>query len=100
MNSSNRPLWALVGLPLVGLLLFGLFGKSDRDKFDQLQVGMSAREVQSIISPPSGGRYGRHAARVQRPIGDNETLHFNGNMILTVRDGVLVDKKWTGKEDK
>jgi hypothetical protein len=77
-----------------------MFGKSDRDKFDQLQVGMSAREVDSIISPPTGGRYARQAARAHHPIGDNETLHFNGNMILTMRNGVLVDKKWTGKEDK
>jgi hypothetical protein len=100
MFSSNRPLWALVGLPLVGLLLFGLVGKSDKDKFDQLQVGMSAKTVQSIVSPRTGGRYARQAARFQRDIGDNETLHLNGNMVLTIRNGVLVDKKWIGKEDK
>jgi hypothetical protein len=100
MFSSNRPLWLLVGLPLVGLLLFGLTSKSDREKFDRLEVGMSAAQVQSIISPPAGGRYARHAARARQPIGDNETMHYNNTMILTMRNGVLIEKKWIGKEDK
>jgi hypothetical protein len=100
MFSSNRPLWALVGLPLAALLLFGLSNTADKDKFDRLEVGMSVQRVQSIISPATGGRYARQAARAQRPIGDNETLHYNGTMVLTMRDGVLIDKKWIGPEDK
>jgi len=99
MYSSNKPLWALVGLPLLGLLLFGLTAKSEKDKFDQLEIGMSARTVQSIINPRTGGRYARQAERFRRDIGDNENLHF-GNMVLTIRDGVLVDKKWIGKENE
>ena len=96
MDSSNKTLLGLVGLPVVGLVLFLLIGgQSDKAKFDRLQIGMSAQAAQAIVSPRTG-KYARH----QREWGDNETLHLNGNMVLTIRNGKLVDKKWIGKEDK
>jgi hypothetical protein len=99
MDFSNKPVWLILGVPLLALAAYslGLCGESDKQKFDRLKTGMSAAEVQDIISPPAGGKYG-HMARME--VGDNVNLHLNNCMVLTVRDGVLVDKQWTGPEER
>jgi hypothetical protein len=66
--------------------------KSDRAKFDQLRIGMTTKEVQAIVGPRTG-RYNRFHTDIE----DNDTLHINDVMILTLRNGRLVDKKWIAK---
>lgn len=98
MDTSSKPLWAILGIPIL-LLVAGLILRDDTDRarFERLEVGMTAEQVQAIIAPPRGGKYG-HMRRMQ--VGDNDILHLNQNMILTMREGRLVDKKWVGKEVK
>jgi hypothetical protein len=96
MDSSNKLIWALVGAPILAIAAMMLFGEdTDRAKFDRLEVGMTAKEVEYILDPPRGGKYGHHR---RKPIRDTENLHWNNHMVLTIRGGVLVDKKWVGKE--
>jgi hypothetical protein len=91
---SNNSVWKILGLPvllIVGALLFS--AETDKAKYDRLKVGMSREEVQAIVSPKTG-KWGRHV----RDLGDNEILHLNDRMVLTIQDGVLVDKKWIARE--
>jgi hypothetical protein len=97
MDFSNKPVWLILGVPLLALAAWAFWGESDREKFDRLKIGMSAGEVQNIIFPPASGKYA-HMRRME--VGDNENLHLNNSMVLIVRDGVLVDKQWTGPNDK
>ena len=99
MDFSNKPAWLILGVPLLALAAYGLgiWGESDKQKFDRLRTGMTAAEVQDIIFPPTGGKYG-HMRRME--VGDNDNLHLNNCMVLTMRDGVLVDKQWTGIEER
>jgi len=96
MDSLNKTWWAILGVPLLGILAFMAWGnQSDRARFDELRIGMTAKEVQAIVAPKTGKH--RH---LQRDFGANEVLHLNDRMILTIRDGILVDKEWTGKEEE
>ncbi len=93
MDSSNKVFGGIVAVALLagaGYLVLNV--KSDRAKFAELRIGMSVREVQAIVGPKTG-RYGRF----HTDIGDNETLTINDVMELTIRNGRLVDKKWTHK---
>jgi hypothetical protein len=76
----------------VGYTLF--FKETDRQKFDRLQVGMTAVEVRDIIYPPSSGKY----SGFRSDIRDNEILHLNNVMIITMAGGQLVHKEWVGPE--
>jgi hypothetical protein len=100
MDFSNKPVWLILGVPLLALAAYslGIFGESDRQKFDRLQIGMSAGEVREIIFPPVSGKYARHMQRMT--VGPNDNIHFNDCIVLTMRDGVLVDKQWTGNEER
>jgi hypothetical protein len=86
--------WLLLVAPALVLVVFSLPGESDRDRFDRLQVGMTAAQVQDVLFPPRAGRYGHFRVTV----GENETLHINDRMILTIESGVLVRKEWKGEE--
>jgi hypothetical protein len=94
MSPSNKGIQALAAVAiLAGAGYLALNVKSDRAKFEQLRLGMTAQEVQAVVGPKTG-RYGRfHTA-----IGDNETLTINDVMVLTIRSGRLVDKKWIGRD--
>jgi hypothetical protein len=95
MNSSSKIVGPIVALVLLGgAVALVLNTKSDRAKYDQLRLGMSAREVQAIGGPKNGGYNGRFYS----DIGDNETLTISDVMRLTIRNGQLVDKKWLGKD--
>jgi hypothetical protein len=96
MDFSNKSAWAIVGVPLLALAAYALFGESDRSRFDRLHLGMSAAEVRNIIYPPTSGKY----AHFRSNIRDNEILNLNDRMVLTVRNGVLVDKQWIEKEER
>lgn len=100
MYFSNKPVWFILGVPLLALAAYnlGIFGESDRQKFDRLQIGMSAGEVREIIFPPVSGKYAHHMQRMT--VGPNDNIHFNECIVLTMRDGVLVDKQWTGNEER
>ena len=100
MYFSNKPVWFILGVPLLALAAYnlGIFGESDRQKFDRLQIGMSAGEVREIIFPAVSGKYAHHMQRMT--VGPNDDIHFNGCIFLTMRDGVLVDKQWTGNEER
>jgi len=99
MDFSNKPVWFILGVPLLAFAAYslGIFGESDRHKFDRLRTGMSAAEVQDIVFPPTGGKYA-HMPRME--VGPNDNLHLNNCMVLTLRDGVLVDKEWTGPKTR
>jgi hypothetical protein len=100
MDFSNKPVWVILGVPLLAVAAYnlGVLGESDRQKFDRLQIGMSAVEVQDIVFPRPSGKYAHYMQRM--PIGPNDNIHFNECFVLTMRDGVLVDKQWTGKEER
>ena len=70
--------------------------KSERAKYDSLKIGMTTKQVQAIVGPKTGG----YNNRFYTDIADNDTLHVRDIMVLTLRDGRLVDKKWLGKERK
>jgi hypothetical protein len=94
MDTSNKVFGAIVAVAvLAGAAYLVLNLKSDRAKFDELRVGMTVREVQAVVGPKTG-RYGRF----HTDIGDNDTLDINDVMVLTIRNGRLVDKKWVKKE--
>ncbi|HUE72971.1 MAG TPA: hypothetical protein VMP01_18950 [Pirellulaceae bacterium] len=76
----------------IGYALF--FKETDRQKFDRLEIGMSAAEVRDILHPPSSGKY----SGFRSDIRDNEILHLNNVMIVTMAGGQLVHKEWTGPE--
>lgn len=76
----------------VGYTLF--FKETDRQKFDRLEIGMSAAEVREILYPPRGGKYGAF----RQDVRDNEILRLNEMMIITMADGQLVHKEWIGPE--
>jgi hypothetical protein len=88
--------------PILAMVLLGgaialvLNSKSDRDKFDQLRIGMTTKEVQAIVGPKNSGYNGRFYT----DIGDDDLLFIDNVMQLTLRNGRLIDKKWTGKERK
>ncbi len=92
-TESKLLLIALVGVPLVGLIVIGALGGSDRAKFDRLSIGMSRAEVQVIVSPKTG-KWAHH----MRDLDDNVNLTINNSMVLTIRGGRLVDKQWIGKQ--
>src|SRR5262245_6691426 len=97
MDFSNKSAWAIVGVPLLALAVYALLGQSsDRSRFDRLHLGMSAAEVRNIIYPPTSGKY----ARFRSDIRDNEILNLNDRMVLTMRNGVLVDKQWIAKDEQ
>jgi len=101
VGDSNLKVWVILGVPLVAIVLYslGLVGQTDRQKFDQLKVGMSAAQVRDIIDPPSGsGKYAAMANAHRIQIRDNENISYNNCMTLIVRNGVLVEKEWTGAE--
>ena len=72
-----------------------LFKPTDRQKYESLQIGMTAGEVRQIIYPPSGGRY-----RAQPEVRNDEILRLNDCMILTLANGQLVHKEWIGPDDE
>lgn len=76
----------------VGYALF--FKETDRQKFDRLEVGMTAAEVRDVLFPPTGGKY----SGFRSDIRDDEILHLNDVMIVTMAGGQLVHKEWTGPE--
>lgn len=95
MDIEFKPVWLLIGVPIIGLAIYALFGyESDHAKFERLQVGMSTAEVRDIVYPPIGGR---NAGRRQF-VRDNEVLQLNDAMILTMVDGRLVNKEWIGPD--
>ncbi len=98
MDFSNKPVWVILGVPLLAFAAYslGILGESDRQKFDRLQTGMSAAEVQDIVFPRPSGKYA-HMRRMT--VGLNDNIHLNNCIVLTMRDGVLVDKQWTGPEE-
>jgi hypothetical protein len=100
MYFSNKPVWFILGVPLLALAAYslGIVGESDRQKFDRLQIGMSAGEVREIIFPPVSGKYAHHMQRMT--VGPNDNIHFNECIVLTMRDGVLVEKEWTGPDER
>jgi hypothetical protein len=57
---------------------------------------MSAAEVRDVIFPATGGKY-RHR---RMDVGDNDNLHLNNCMVLTMRNGVLMDKEWVGTHER
>jgi hypothetical protein len=96
VDASNKLMGAIVAVVLLaGAGYLALNVKSDRAKFEQLRVGMTTSEVQAIVGPKTG-RYGRF----HTDVGDNDTLFINDVMVLTLRNGRLVDKKWVKKEQK
>lgn len=100
MDLSNKPVWVILGVPLLALAAYyaGIFGETERQTFHRLKIGMSATEVQDIVFPRPSGKY---AHRIQRmPVGPNDNIHINNCIVLTMRDGVLVDKEWTGPEER
>jgi hypothetical protein len=99
MDESKKLLWAILGLPLIAILVMtGLGPQTDRASYEALQIGMSKEQVQAILEPPSHGRYARHFKR--RPYGDDDTITLNERMIVVLRDGKLVHKQWIGKSDE
>ena len=95
MNSTSKIVGPIVAVVLLGgAVALVLNTRSDRAKFDQLRVGMTTREVQAIVGPKTGG----YNNRFHTDIGDNDTLHINDVMHLTIRNGRLVEKKWVGKD--
>jgi len=97
---SHKSVWAIVGVPLAALaVLFLLGGDLDRAKYDRLEIGMTSKEVQEIIDPPGGGKYERMRRAHFKPEPlVNATLTLNDRMVLIIRDGRLVEKRWTGKD--
>jgi hypothetical protein len=104
MGDSNLKVWVILGVPLLAIAAyyFGLLGESDRQKFDELKVGMTAAQVRDILFPLANGgnKYGRIANAHRSVIRDDENLYYNNCMKIIVRDGVLVEKEWTGPEVK
>jgi len=91
----DKPVWLLLGVPILALVAYALWGETDKARFDRLEIGMSAAEVRDVIYPVRGGKYGH-----MRPdVRDNEILHLNDCMILTISDGLLVHKEWVGKDE-
>src|SRR5215831_2853777 len=87
VDASNKLMGAIVAVVLLaGAGYLALNVKSDRAKFEQLRVGMTTSEVQAIVGPKTG-RYGRF----HTDVGDNDTLFINDVMVLTLRNGRLVD---------
>ncbi len=98
MDFSNKPVWVILGVPLAAIAAyqFGLLGESDRQMFDRLKLGMSSAEVRDIVFPRPGGKY----ARMPRTaVGPNDEIHINHSFVLTMHNGVLIDKEWTGPEE-
>ena len=71
-----------------GAMMYG--GVSDRERFDQLQVGMSIEEVNAILQPPSRRFHARPTSNVQ----STQNINFNGHIKLKIRGGRLVSKQW------
>lgn len=95
MDSTFKP--GLIGGGILLAIAVGyalIFQETDRQKFDRLEIGMSAAEVRDVLFPPRGGKYGRS----RMDIGDDQTLHLNDVMIVTMSGGYLVNKEWTGPE--
>ena len=97
MNLSNKPVWIILALPLLAFAAYslGILGESDRQKFDRLTLGMSSAEVQDIVFPRESGKH-PHLPRMT--VGPNDKIHFNNAFVLTMHNGVLVDKEWTGPD--
>src|SRR5262245_25026640 len=103
MDDSNLKVWVILGVPLLAIAAyyFGLLGETDRQKFDELKVGMTAAQVRDILFPRSGGgKYAAVANAHRTQIRDYENLYYNNCMTVIIRDGVLVEKEWTGPEVK
>jgi len=100
MDFSNKPVWVILGVPLLAFAAyyFGILGETDRQTFDRLKIGMRAAEVQDIVFPRPSGKYAHHMQRMT--VGPNDNIHINNSIVLTMRDGVLVDKEWTGPEER
>ena len=98
MDFANKPVWVILGVPLLALAAYGLgiIGETDRQKLDRLQTGMTAAEVRDIVFPRRSGKYS-HMPRMT--VGPNDNIHINNCIELTMHDGVLVDKQWTGTEE-
>jgi len=100
MDMSTKSVWVILGVPLAALaLLFFLGSDFDRAKYDRLEIGMSSKEVQDIIDPPNGSKYDRiRRAHFKTPPPVDAVLTFNDRMVLIIRDGRLVEKRWIGKD--
>jgi len=95
LDNPFKPGALVIGLLFAaGLGYLILFQETDRQKFDRLEIGMSAAEVRNVLFPPRGGKYGRSRMDVR----DDEVLHLNDVMIITMAGGNLVSKEWTGPE--
>ena len=87
----GKPLWvSLFGVALA-VIAITIGGDSDRERFDRLKIGMSVKDVNSILSPPSK----RFHARAAPDLRSNQDIRFNGRIILRIRSGRLVAKEWT-----
>ncbi len=93
MDFSNKPVWVIVGVPVLAIAAysFGILGETDQQTFNRLQVGMSAAEVRDIVFPPQTGKYS-HMPRMT--VGSNDNIRINNCFELTMRDGILIEKQW------
>ena len=98
MDFSNKPVWVILGVPLVAIAAyqFGLLGESDRQTFDRLKLGMSSAEVRDIVFPPDSGKH-PHLRRMN--VGPNDNIHINNSFVLRMHNGVLIDKEWVAPQE-
>jgi hypothetical protein len=95
MESTNKIIGGiLVAAVLVGAGYMGLNRQSDRAKFDDLRMGMTIEDIEDTVCPRTATY-----THIEKETGDEETLLINDVMSLKLRDGVLVEKKWIGKEE-
>jgi hypothetical protein len=86
--------WVILvfAVPLVigalALLAGGLGGGGGQSKFDQLQNGMTVKQVDAIL--------GRSGSRTALTIDNTVVVTIHEQMELTFVDGVLRSKRWLG----
>jgi hypothetical protein len=69
-------------------LLAGGLGGGGQSKFDQLQTGMTVKQVEAIL--------GRSGSRTALTTNNTTVVTINNEMELTFIDGVLRSKRWLG----
>jgi hypothetical protein len=75
-------------IAVLALLAGGLGGGGGPSKFDQLQYGMTVKQVDVIL--------GRSGSRTALTIDNTVVVTIHGEMELTFVDGVLRSKRWLG----
>ena len=86
----DKPVWLLLGVPILALVAYAMWGETDKARFDRLEIGMSAAEVRDVIYPRQLQQFGAtlaaEVAELEGAIPVPTILSFGRLMATAKRD--------------